>query len=663
MKKLATVIFSSIILLAAGQVQALDTSGLDSCTDVATPSIAGPGPDGEKCHAAILKSVGKFLKTKLGTESKCLAKNEPVLCPDAKGQSKIQKIALKSQDSIAKACEDDTAQAALGGFYGLATAHENIIGQCVLGQNAVLADLFLGITHGVPGDLLKSSSEKCGKTVAKSSVKFLTGISKATTKCLGKVAVDGATCVGSRVAGAWVDPTDVKAAKGYSKAREKLAKDINKKCSDIPGKQLAEGELGFLISMRSCAGTSTTQGLIDCLSCTGENTWLGMLDQVYNESAAAIVAEGESLQAAIDSAATGDKILILPGTYEEEILISAVRKCSGGVDDGLACSTDGDCTSPGTCVVDHADPASRDGLALVGCGAATDNRPLFSRPTGVGPFANGVFAVEVDGLEFQSLVTENWDENGIFVSGAEGVTFRDVIGDGGTPPNSTYGIFPVQSNNVIVETSVGRNVLDAGIYVGQSTNVVIRFCDAYNNPAGIELENSSYGVVQNNLTFDNSGGLAVFKLPDLPVQLVVDNDISYNVTVNNNIPNLGSGLVGNIPVGTGMLVISVQDTDFHHNLMQNNNSAGVILLDQEATNVFAPGTFSSLSADQALSGNTITYNLAGGNGADPDLPLPSLAKDIIYAHAGAAGLNCFTANIFPTKFTDTSDSGGFPACP
>jgi parallel beta-helix repeat protein len=199
--------------------------------------------------------------------------------------------------------------------------------------------------------------------------------------------------------------------------------------------------------------------------------------------------------------------------------------------------------------------------------------------------------------------------------------------------------------------------------VGQSTNVVIRYCDAYNNPAGIELENSSYGVVQNNLTFDNSGGLAIFKLPDLAVQLVVDNDISYNVMVDNNIPNIGAGLVGNIPVGTGMLVISVQDSDFHHNLMQNNNSAGVILLDQEATNVFAPGTFTSLSPDQALSGNTITYNLAGGNGADPDLPLPSLAKDIIYAHAGAAGLNCFTANIFPTKFTDTSDSGGFPACP
>jgi parallel beta-helix repeat protein len=662
MKKVVGLIFSSIILLAAGQAQALDTSGLHSCTDVAAPTIAGPGPDGEKCHAAILKSVGKFLKTKVGTKGKCLAKNEPVLCPDAKGQSKIQKIALKSEASIAKACIDSTDQAALGGFYG-GLADETIIGQCLLGQNAVLADLFLGITHGVPGNILKSSSEKCGKTATKSAVKFLTGISKATTKCLSKVAVDGATCVGSRVAGAWVDPSDAKAAKGYSKAREKLAKGINKKCSDIPGKQLAEGELGFLISMRSCPGTTTTQGLIDCLSCTGENTWLGILDQVYNESAAAIVAEGESLQAAVDSAATGDKILILSGTYEEEILISAVRKCSGGVDDGVACSTDGDCTPPGTCVVDHADPASRDGLALVGCGAATDSRPLLRRPTGVGPFANGIFAVEVDGLEFQSLVTENWDENGIFVSGAEGVTFRDVIGDGGTPPNSTYGIFPVQSNNVIVETSVGRNVADAGIYVGQSTNVVIRYCDAYNNPAGIELENSSYGVVQNNLTFDNSGGLAIFKLPDLPVQLVVDNDISYNVMVNNNIPNIGLGLVGNIPVGTGMLVISVQDTDFHHNLMENNNSAGVILLDQEATNVFAPGTFTSLSPDQALSGNTITYNVAAGNGAAPDLPLPSLAKDIIYAHAGDAGLNCFTANSFPTKFTDTADSGGFPACP
>src|SRR6185369_12957100 len=59
---------------------------------------------------------------------------------------------------------------------------------------------------------------------------------------------------------------------------------------------------------------------------------------------------------------------------------------------------------------------------------------------------------------------------------------------------------------------------DAGIYVGQSTQIVLRDNRAEMNVAGIEIENSTYADVYNNTATNNTGGILVFNLPGLPVK-------------------------------------------------------------------------------------------------------------------------------------------------
>src|SRR5262249_28747643 len=161
----------------------------------------------------------------------------------------------------------------------------------------------------------------------------------------------------------------------------------------------------------------------------------------------------------------------------------------------------------------------------------------------------------------------------IFISGANGVTFRDMVTNGpGTAVGTKYGLFPVLSNNVMIEDCVATGIRDAGIYVGQSTNIVVRNNEVHHNVAGIEIEKSCNAEVSGNHAHDNTGGILVFKLPGYAVQLSNCHDIHDNVVQNNNGPNYGSGSVSQVPVGTGISVLSNDASIVRNNQVSGNNS-------------------------------------------------------------------------------------------
>src|SRR3546814_5024171 len=88
---------------------------------------------------------------------------------------------------------------------------------------------------------------------------------------------------------------------------------------------------------------------------------------------------------------------------------------------------------------------------------------------------------------------------------------------GPSTDNGAYGLYPVQVDNVLIEDSVVKGASDAGIYVGQSTNIIVRNNRAEGNVAGIEIENSTGADVYGNTTTGNTGGILLFNIPDLPV--------------------------------------------------------------------------------------------------------------------------------------------------
>ena len=63
-----------------------------------------------------------------------------------------------------------------------------------------------------------------------------------------------------------------------------------------------------------------------------------------------------------------------------------------------------------------------------------------------------------------------------------------------------------------------KGASDAGFYVGQSRNIIVRRNRAEGNVAGIEIENSIGADVYENTATGNTGGILVFNLPDLPMK-------------------------------------------------------------------------------------------------------------------------------------------------
>ena len=91
-----------------------------------------------------------------------------------------------------------------------------------------------------------------------------------------------------------------------------------------------------------------------------------------------------------------------------------------------------------------------------------------------------------------------------------GITFRRVktqwLG-GPKPTNGAYGLYPVQCKNVLIEHCIAIAASDAGIYVGQSEDIIVRYSEAFDNVAGIEIENSTRADVYGNNVHGNTGGI------------------------------------------------------------------------------------------------------------------------------------------------------------
>jgi parallel beta-helix repeat protein len=122
--------------------------------------------------------------------------------------------------------------------------------------------------------------------------------------------------------------------------------------------------------------------------------------------------------------------------------------------------------------------------------------------------------------------------------------------------------------------SVGAS--DAGIYVGQSVNIVVKNSEAYHNVAGIEIENSSNADVFGNNAHHNTGGILIFDLPDLIVKKGENVRVFDNIVEENNLDNFAppGNIVGTVPAGTGVLVLATSDVEIYNNRIINNKTIG-----------------------------------------------------------------------------------------
>ncbi|HEX7374370.1 MAG TPA: right-handed parallel beta-helix repeat-containing protein, partial [Steroidobacteraceae bacterium] len=224
------------------------------------------------------------------------------------------------------------------------------------------------------------------------------------------------------------------------------------------------------------------------------------------------VKPGESIQAAVKRAVPGDRIEVEPGLYKETVFIDKDRiELRGLVRGGLWPVLDGE-------------NVLNDGVLISG-----------------------------HGVSVERMWVKRYKGNGIMTQGANNYRIAYNVVEG----PCFYAIFPQFGKNGLVAHNIVFGSEDAAIYVGMSQNVDVVHNETYDSIIGIESENSSDILVENNYVHDNVIGIATTMLPGLPVKVADRLIVRNNVVARNNRKNDAppGAITAGAPPGLGILVL------------------------------------------------------------------------------------------------------------
>jgi parallel beta-helix repeat protein len=216
-----------------------------------------------------------------------------------------------------------------------------------------------------------------------------------------------------------------------------------------------------------------------------------------------------------------------------------------------------------------------------------------------------------DNVVLRDLGIENPAGNGVKSKGSDGIALVNLRVEWTGGPKSTngaYGLYPVSSKNVLIDRSVVKGASDAGIYVGQSQNIIVRNSRAEMNVAGIEIENSYDADVVGNTATNNAGGILVFDLPDLPQQGGRNVKLTNNQVIDNNHVNFAApgNIVAGVPSGTGIMVMANANVMVTGNHVMGNNGSAVMVV--AYTQAFTDKAYNPLPRAVSIAGNHFMNN-------------------------------------------------------
>jgi parallel beta-helix repeat protein len=192
-------------------------------------------------------------------------------------------------------------------------------------------------------------------------------------------------------------------------------------------------------------------------------------------------------------------------------------------------------------------------------------------------------SVTSDNVTLQDFSIQDAKGDAIKVKGVTNIKFLRVKTEWTNGPkseNGAYGLYPVESKNVLIDGCVAIGASDAGIYVGQSQNIIVRNSRAEFNVAGIEIENSYFADVYDNVATNNTGGILVFDLPSLPQQGGHHVRVFNNQSVGNNTDNFApaGNIVGEVPRGTGIIIQANSNVEIFNNIIGDNETVNIAVV-------------------------------------------------------------------------------------
>ncbi|MCP2680095.1 right-handed parallel beta-helix repeat-containing protein [Maricaulaceae bacterium NA33B04] len=218
-----------------------------------------------------------------------------------------------------------------------------------------------------------------------------------------------------------------------------------------------------------------------------------------------------------------------------------------------------------------------DGVTIRGAGADETILSFAEQRQG----AEGLLVSGSDDFTIENLAIEDTIGDALKITDGTNIVIRGVRVEwtnGPSTENGAYAIYPVQSENILIENSIAIGASDAGIYVGQSDTIIVRNNIAEYNVAGIEIENSRNADVYANIARHNTGGILVFDMPHLPRPgfgtRVFNNEVHENNTA--NFGHAGTPVAG-VPAGTGILINSGDGVEIYDNVLRDNRTGHVII--------------------------------------------------------------------------------------
>ena len=317
------------------------------------------------------------------------------------------------------------------------------------------------------------------------------------------------------------------------------------------------------------------------------------------------------------------------GSTAETIEISPSSDAYIEIQEALILASPGDIIKLSNGVYELEDSLSIDvdGISFIGSDINKTILSFEKQQTG----AQGLL-ITSDNVTLSDFAVVNAKGDAIKAKGVDNIKFIKIKTEwtgGPKETNGAYGLYPVESTNILIDNCVAIGASDAGIYVGQSQNIIVKNSRAEFNVAGIEIENSYFADVFDNIATNNTGGILVFDLPGLPQQGGHHVRVFNNKIINNNTDNFApeGNIVGEVPRGTGVIVQANSFVDIFENTIEENETINIAIV-----------TYPYETEDESYNPHPrniqIFNNTFGKSGYRPDLETGELAKMLFELSGG-----------------------------
>ena len=323
-------------------------------------------------------------------------------------------------------------------------------------------------------------------------------------------------------------------------------------------------------------------------------------------------------------------IYLSPNIYSEIITISPSDSSQEKIQEALILANPGDIIQLTAGVYDLEDSLSLDvdGVTVQGDGHENTILDFSGQKSG----AQGLM-VTSDEVILRNFAVLDSKGDAIKVKGSNGISFINVRTEWSGGPkssNGAYGLYPVESKNVLIDGCIAIGASDAGIYVGQSEKIIVRNSIAKFNVAGIEIENSYYADVYDNTVEENTGGILVFDLPGLPQQGGHDVRVFNNSIFHNNTDNFApeGNIVGEVPRGTGIIIMANSNVEIFDNRIEDHETVGIAVvsyINDNDSNDFSDSGYYPHPKSVQIHNNKITRS---GHNPDLDKDIASILYEI-----------------------------------